>query len=48
MTLIMSVLMTPLAISIGVLFDLVGRKKPMIFAYILATIGEVWYPFVTN
>ena len=34
----------PMALCIGVIFDTVGRKKPFIFAWILATIAFAGFP----
>jgi MFS family permease len=34
--------------SVGVIYDLYGRRKPFLAAWILACLATFVYPFVTN
>ena len=34
----------PLSLCIGVIFDTIGRKKPFLYAWILATIAYAGFP----
>jgi MFS family permease len=34
--------------SVGVIYDLYGRRKPFLTAWILACVAVFVYPFVTN
>ena len=38
----------PIVMSVGVIYDIYGRRKPFLLAWVLACIATFIYPFVTN
>jgi len=38
----------PISLTTGVLFDTIGRRKPVLFASALASVALIAYPFNTN